>query len=75
MEDCYFQREMLVKLRLDKNLKQSELAFILNMEQYTISRLETGLTKEPSTYTLWKISKFFQVPMESFLGKLKIKKN
>lgn len=59
--------ERLTQLRLDANLKQSELADILKVSKYTISGWERGLRK-PEFGTLNQISNVFNVSLAYLLG-------
>lgn len=55
-------------LRLEKNLKQEELAKALQTTQRRISCWEVGET-EPSLADLWSISDFFGVTIDYLVGK------
>lgn len=59
--------ERLKQLRLDANLKQSELANILNTTQRRISYFEMGKI-EPDLHTLCSIAKFFDISVDYLLG-------
>lgn len=59
--------ERLTELRLEKGLKQSELAKILNSRQQTISSWEHG-DREPDFDFLIIIAKFFNVTTDYLLG-------
>jgi len=59
--------ERLKQLRLDANLKQSELATILNTTQRRISYFEIGKI-EPDLSTLCAIAKYFEVSTDYLLG-------
>lgn len=65
-----FKIEHLKKLRIKKKLTQSELMFELDKVGLRVSRptlinWENGFT-DPKGSQLYIISKFFNVPMESF---------
>ncbi len=59
--------ERLKQLRLDANLKQSELANVLNTTQRRISYFEIGKI-EPDLATLCSIAKYFDVSTDFLLG-------
>ena len=59
--------EKLQQLRIESNLKQADLAKILNTTQRRISYFETGKV-EPDLYTLCEIAKFFEVSTDYLLG-------
>lgn len=59
--------ENLAKLRKEKNLNQSELAQIFNVNQNTVSRWEKG-TREPDMGTLIELAKYFDVSVDFLLG-------
>lgn len=61
-------REKLKQLRKEKNLSQVEMANILNVHQTAISQWEQGRTT-PDMQTLIKIADYFQVTVDSLLGK------
>lgn len=61
-------KERLKALRLEKGLKQSELAQELKVTQRKISYWEIGQL-EPDLLTLWKISDYFQVSIDYLIGK------
>ena len=58
------------KLRLERNLKQSDLALILNVKQNTISNWETERTEVDRESTL-KLADFFGVTVDYLLGREK----
>ena len=58
------------KLRLERNLKQSDLAQILNVKQNTISNWETERTEVDRESTL-KLADFFGVTVDYLLGREK----
>ncbi len=59
--------ERLKQLRLDANLKQADLAKILNTTQRRISYFELGKI-EPDLNTLCSIAKYFDVTTDYLLG-------
>ncbi len=59
--------ERLRQLRLDANLKQSDLANILKTTQRRISYFEMGKI-EPDLATLCSIANYFQVSTDYLLG-------
>lgn len=59
--------ERLKQLRTEKNLKQSELAQVLSVDQRTISNWESE-KNEPPLETIIKIAKFFEVSTDFLLG-------
>ena len=60
--------EVLAELRKDKNLKQKDLADLLNLSIGTISNYETG-SHELDFTTLNKLADFFQVSTDYMLGR------
>ena len=58
----------LKELRIDKGLKQEELANALNVTQRKISYLETGKI-EPDLMCLGKIADYFEVSVDYLLGR------
>lgn len=60
--------EILAELRKDKNLKQKDLAELLNLSIGTISNYETG-SHEPDFTTLNKLADFFHVSTDFMLGR------
>ncbi len=75
MDLSHFQRHILIKYRTEKGLSQDELSRVLQIPQYIISRLETGITKSPRIFTIYKIALFFKVPIETFLGEASYSKS
>lgn len=57
----------LKELRTARNLKQSELAEYLSVDQRTISNWECG-TNEPTFEVLKKLAKYFEVSTDYLLG-------
>ncbi|MCT3920018.1 helix-turn-helix transcriptional regulator [Elizabethkingia anophelis] len=49
-------------LRTGQNMSQAELAALCNFEKSNMNRIESGKTN-PSSYTLYKISKHLQVKL------------
>lgn len=60
--------EILAELRKDKNLKQKDLAELLNLSIGTISNYETG-SHEPDFDTLNILADFFHVSTDYMLGR------
>lgn len=60
--------EILAELRKDKNLKQKDLADMLNLSTGTISNYETG-SHEPNYATLSILADFFHVSTDYLLGR------
>lgn len=60
--------EILAELRKDKNLKQKDLAELLNLSIGTISNYETG-SHEPDFDTLNILANFFHVSTDYMLGR------
>lgn len=56
------------QLREEKELTQKELADMLNINEKTIYRYETGIY-EPSASALIKLSQIFNVSIDYLLGK------
>lgn len=59
--------ERLKELRLERHLKQSELASILSVDQRSISNWETGV-REPDFAMLAEMALFFEVSAGYLLG-------
>lgn len=59
-------RFTLTKLRLDKNLKQKDMAELLNVSTSTISMYETG-KRTPPLITARKIAKLFNVSVDTIV--------
>ncbi len=59
--------ERLKELRLEKRLKQSQLAEKFHVKTSTVSRWEAGIM-EPDFLTLINLSKFFKVTTDYLLG-------
>ncbi|MBE7089290.1 MAG: helix-turn-helix transcriptional regulator [Clostridiales bacterium] len=57
----------LKKLRLEKGLKQSELASALNVSDKLISKWETGISVPSTEFTLM-LCEFFDIDVSEFLG-------
>lgn len=53
------------KLRCDSNMTQTELAELLDISNRAVSKWESGISM-PSTENLYKMSKIFNVPLETF---------
>lgn len=60
--------EILAELRKDRNLKQKDLADMLNLSTGTISNYETG-SHEPNYATLSILADFFHVSTDYLLGR------
>ncbi len=59
---------ILRSLRLDKNLKQNDLAKQLSTTQRKISYWENGTT-EPDIASLWELAEFFEISIDELVGK------
>lgn len=57
----------LKELRIEKQLKQSELAIALSVDQRSISNWENAI-REPDYAMLTKIAQFFDVSTDYLLG-------
>ncbi|MBQ9737145.1 MAG: helix-turn-helix transcriptional regulator [Clostridia bacterium] len=64
MKQCY---ERLRDLREDNDLKQKEVAEILNTTQQVYSRYENGLNEIPIRHLI-TLSKFYKVSTDYILG-------
>jgi transcriptional regulator with XRE-family HTH domain len=62
-----FNHDRVRKLRDSLGLTQEQLAMEIDSHQHIISKIENAKTKEPTIWTLWRLSRFFKVPMESFM--------
>ena len=58
----------LIDLREEKNLKQKELAILLNINQSSYSKYETGRANVPIE-NLAKIADFYNVNVEYLMGR------
>ncbi len=67
MNDILKFGERLKELRLEKGLKQSQLAEKFHVKTSTVSRWEAGIM-EPDFLTLINLSKFFKVTTDYLLG-------
>ena len=61
--------EQMRDLRLDKNLKQREIAEILHCSQRTYSDYECGVSDIP-TEVLIKLADFYNVSVDYILGRV-----
>jgi transcriptional regulator with XRE-family HTH domain len=61
-------KNMLKKLRRERNLKQKEVAEMLNISQQTYGNYEAG-NREPSITTLIEIAKFYKVSLDVLVGR------
>lgn len=59
--------ERLKELRTEKDMRQDDLAKVLNVNQRTISNWEKSI-HEPDYDTLIKIAAYFDVPIDYLLG-------
>ncbi|MCX7747318.1 MAG: helix-turn-helix domain-containing protein [Clostridia bacterium] len=66
-------KEIIKKLRVEKDLTQDELAKVLNVKRSTVSGYESG-RNEPSYEILQKLSDYFDVTVDFLLGKTEVKK-
>lgn len=57
----------LIDLRESKNMKQKDLADILNLKQSAVSKYENGLSQPPIP-TLIRIAEYFEVSVDYLLG-------
>lgn len=58
--------ENIVRLRMSKNLRQIDLATLLNIEDSSLRRIESGRTN-PTLKTLCKIAKALDVKVQELL--------
>ena len=63
-----FNRAMLSLARAAKGFTQSELAKAANVTQALISKLESGLTVDPSQETVEAIAKALSIPVAFFVS-------
>ena len=59
--------KILKSLRIEKGLSQQQFATLLDVDQSTVAKWESG-QREPSLEMLIKLSKFFNVPTDYLLG-------
>ncbi|MDR0426249.1 MAG: helix-turn-helix domain-containing protein [Clostridiales bacterium] len=60
-------KDILKELRIEKDLKQRDLAEKINVTQAVISFLETG-AREPTVQMLKNIAKYFNVSIDYLVG-------
>lgn len=65
--------ERLRKLRIEKNLRQDELAKVLNISRQSVSNYENGARFPKDEVLIHKISKFFNVSIDYLLGATNIR--
>lgn len=65
--------ENIRNLREDRDLKQKDLAAMLNVSQNTYSQYETG-TIELTASTLIKLADFYDVSVDYLLGRKQVEK-
>ncbi len=61
-------------LREDHDLKQSDVAKILNISQVSYGRYELGIS-EPTIESLIKLADFYNVSLDYLVGRSKTKEN
>lgn len=61
-------------LREDRDLKQSDVAKILNISQVSYGRYELGIS-EPTIESLIKLADFYNVSLDYLVGRSKTKEN
>lgn len=61
--------QVLKELRKEQKLTQEDLASLIQSDRSFISQMERGL-KQPSLYTLYKLSKALKVVPQSFIEKI-----
>ncbi|MGH4120818.1 helix-turn-helix domain-containing protein [Clostridium sp.] len=64
----HYLGEHLKSLRIEKNLKQKDLAYILGLAQTTVANYESGI-RFPSEKTLKNIADYFHVSLDELLGR------
>ncbi len=63
-----FDKDRLASLRkLEARMTQVDMADVLQIDKAILSRLESGAMPMPSIDLLYRISKYFEVPMEEWL--------
>lgn len=73
MKRRYKQYERIRNLREDKDLRQRELAALLNCHQRTYSNYECGDLDIPTEYLI-EISRFYETSVDYLLGLTDVKK-
>ena len=58
------------RIRLEKGMKTSELAYLCDIERHHINRYESGKLN-PTLYSLYKIAEALEVTFEDLLKDLK----
>ena len=61
-----FNKFLLVKLRIQQKISQTECAYRCLLEPHTIKGLESGSSKNPYFETVEKIADYFNRPMDDF---------
>ena len=55
------------RLRKDKGLSQEKLARLANVSNNTVTNIEAGKNKNPTTVTIKKLARALDVPIEKLL--------
>lgn len=63
---------VLKELRVQKNLKQKEIARIANVSERAYSFYENG-QREPNIDTLLTLAEYYKVPLDVLVGRYKMK--
>jgi len=62
------------KLRLKKGLSQEKLARLADISNATLVKIESGVAKEPTITTVFKIADALEISIDELVGRVK-KKN
>lgn len=65
--------EVLIGLRKENNLTQSEIAKIINVTQRAYAHYEKG-DREPSIETLINLANFYKLPIDIIVGRYELAK-
>lgn len=62
-----FNGKRLIDLRIAKGLTKAELELEADLSTSHVAALENGKIKDPTMTIVYRLSKYFGVPMEEFL--------
>ena len=64
----WYNPEVLVKLVKESGKSYYAISKEIGMSEGHVNNLISGATKDPSIRTIYRLAKFFNVPMEVFMG-------
>lgn len=62
-----FNNERLLALRIDKGLTKMELELEADLSTGHVAALENGKIKDPAVTIVYRLAKYFGVPIEEFI--------